>query len=89
MGRKKSEFERNKTIEEVKMKKEYDLSKMKFRKTPYAKFLKKQVTIRLNVEAIAYFKNLSKETGISYQQLIDSYLSDCVHKNRRISVNWE
>jgi TPR repeat protein len=38
------------------MKEEYDLSKMKSRKNPYAKHLKKQVTMRLGVDVIEYFK---------------------------------
>jgi uncharacterized protein (DUF4415 family) len=46
------------------MKKEYDFSKMKAVKNPYAKVLKKQITIRLNVETIDYFKNMAEELGI-------------------------
>ena len=38
------------------MRKEYDFSKMKSRKNPYAKALKKQVTLRLGVDVIEYFK---------------------------------
>ncbi len=34
---------------------------------PYAKRLKKQVTIRLGEDVIAYFKSLGEETGIPYQ----------------------
>jgi len=37
------------------MKKEYDFSKMKGRKNPYAKHLKKQVTLRLGIDVIEYF----------------------------------
>ena len=37
------------------MRKEYDLSKLKFKKNPYAKRLKKQITIRLDSEIIDYF----------------------------------
>ena len=59
------------------MKKEYDFSKMKAVKNPYAKVLKKQITIRLNSTAIEYFKNMAEEMGIPYQVLIDSYLTDC------------
>ena len=59
------------------MKKEYDFSKMKAVKNPYAKILKKQVTIRLNSNTIDYFKQMAKEVGIPYQVLIDSYLTDC------------
>ena len=46
------------------MKKEYDFSKMKAKKNPYAKFLKKQITIRLNSETIDYFKKMATELGI-------------------------
>ena len=43
------------------MKKEYDLSRMKRRKNPFASHLKKQVTIRLGVDVIDYFKALADE----------------------------
>ncbi len=55
------------------MRKEYDFSKMKGRKNPYAKKLKKQVTIRMGIDIIDYFKQMSKETGIPYQNLINLY----------------
>jgi hypothetical protein len=56
------------------MKKEYDLSKMKKRKNSFAKQLKKQVTLRMGVDIIDYFKGMSEETGIPYQNLINLYL---------------
>ncbi len=61
------------------MKKEYDFSKMKGRKNPYAKNLKKQVTLRLGMDVIEYFKTLAEETGIPYQNLINLYLRECAH----------
>jgi uncharacterized protein (DUF4415 family) len=70
------------------MKKEYDFSKMKGRRNPYAKRLKKQVTIRMGVDIIDYFKKMSDETGIPYQNLINLYLRDCVQSRRRISIKW-
>ena len=70
------------------MKKEYDVSKMKSRKNPYAKRLKKQVTIRLGVDIIDYFKELSAETGIPYQSLINLYLQDCVNSKRTLDIQW-
>lgn len=70
------------------MKKEYDFSKMKARKSPYAKRLKKQVTIRLGVDVLEYFKALAKETGISYQNLINLYLRDCVASGKRPTFKW-
>jgi len=70
------------------MKKEYDLDKMKWRRNPYATQLKKQITIRMGVDILDYFKNLSKETGIPYQTLINSYLRDCVVHRKTPSLKW-
>lgn len=69
------------------MRKEYDFSKS--RKNPYASQLKKQITIRLDEEAIAYFKDISEEVGIPYQSLINLYLRDCVASNRKPNLNWK
>ena len=70
------------------MRKEYDFSKMKGRKNPYAKELKKHVTIRMGIDIIDYFKQMSNETGIPYQNLINLYLRDCVQSKRKISIKW-
>ena len=70
------------------MRKEYDLSKMKGRKNPYAKKLKKQITIRLGVDVIEYFKDLSQETGIPYQNLINLYLRECANSKKRPVLKW-
>ena len=67
------------------MKKEYDLSKMKKRKNPFCKQLKKQVTIRMGVDIIDYFKSMSEETGIPYQNLINLYLQECVTSQKKLS----
>ena len=68
------------------MRAEYDLSKMKSRPNPYAKRLKRQVTIRMGVDVVGYFKQMARETGIPYQSLIDLYLSDCVQSRRKLSL---
>ena len=70
------------------MKKEYDLANMRSRKNPYAKHLKKQITIRMGVDVINYFKTLSEETGIPYQNLINLYLQECVEKQKKPSLEW-
>ena len=70
------------------MKKEYDLSKMKRRKNPYASRLKRPVTIRMNEEVVDYFKKMSEEVGMPYQNLINLYLSDCVHSHRKLKMKW-
>ena len=70
------------------MRKEYDFLEMKGRKNPYAKRLKKQVTIRMGIDIIEYFKRMSKDSGIPYQNLINLYLRDCVQSGRKISIEW-
>ena len=70
------------------MKKEYDLANMKRRKNPYAKRLKKQITIPLDADTIKYFKELSAETGLPYQNLINLCLRDCAHEHRKLKMQW-
>jgi uncharacterized protein (DUF4415 family) len=69
------------------MRKEYDFSKAK--KNPYAAQLKKQITIRLDGEAIEYFKGISESVGIPYQSLINLYLRDCAATHRKLNLNWQ
>ncbi len=68
------------------MRKNYDFTKAK--KNPYANKLKKQVTIRLDQGTVEFFKDLSEETGIPYQTLINLYLRDCAMENKRLSLEW-
>ena len=69
------------------MKKEYDFSKAK--KNPYTKLLKEQITINLSKEVLEYFKNLSQETSVPYQTLINFYLLDCVKNKKKICINFK
>lgn len=57
-------------------------------KNPYAKKLKSQITIKIDNDTIAYFKENAAETGIPYQNLINLYLRDCVENNRKPSFTW-
>jgi uncharacterized protein (DUF4415 family) len=66
------------------MRSEYDLSRMKFHRNPYAARLKKPVTIRMGADIINYFKAMAKEMGVPYQNLINLYLRDCVQSHRKI-----
>ena len=66
------------------MRKKYDFSKGK--RNPYAKKLKKQITIRLDDETLEYFKNLSLETEIPYQTLINLYLGECARTKKKPSM---
>ena len=70
------------------MKKEYDFSKMKSRRNPYAATLKRQVTIRMSDDVITYFKKMAEETGIPYQSLINLYLRDCMAHDRKPDLAW-
>lgn len=66
------------------MKSEYDFSKGK--KNPYAKMLKKQITINISEEVLEYFKEMSEKTSIPYQSLINFYLLDCVKNKKKIDI---
>ena len=68
------------------MRKEYDFSKSV--KNPYAKKLKKQISIRIEKETIDYFRNVASETGIPYQNLIDLYLRDCAESHKKLKFKW-
>lgn len=70
------------------MKNQYDFSKMRSRKNPYASKLKRQVTIRMGDDVITYFKEMAEETGIPYQSLINLYLRDCVAHDRKPDLSW-
>ena len=70
----------------VDMREEYDFSKGV--KNPYAKRLRKSVTMNVDVEAIDYFKNQASASGIPYQTLINLYLLDCAHNNRQLEMKW-
>tara|TARA_R110001592_G_scaffold318604_1_gene595817 strand:- start:2496 stop:2714 length:219 start_codon:yes stop_codon:yes gene_type:complete len=71
------------------MRDEYDFSKMKSRKNPYASKLKKPVTIRLGEDVIDYFKSMSEDTGVPYQSLINLYLRDCAAHHKKIDISWQ
>ena len=68
------------------MRRQYDFSRA--RSNPYAKRLKKQVTIRLDEQTIQYFKSLAEETGVAYQTLINLYLRDCAASRRKLAMKW-
>lgn len=71
------------------MREEYDIVNLNPRKNPYAKMLKKQVTIKLDENVVMFFKNQSTNTGIPYQTLINLYLRDCMVNNRSLEMSWK
>ena len=66
------------------MRAEYEFSNMKGRRNPYAKLLKKPVTIRLGADVVDYFKSMANQKEVPYQNLINLYLRDCVQSHRHI-----
>ncbi len=68
------------------MRDNYDFSKSI--KNPYAKRMKKQITIRLDADTLEYFKDLAEEKGIPYQSLINLYLRDCAETHKKLKVKW-
>ncbi|TVP59149.1 MAG: antitoxin [Halomonadaceae bacterium] len=58
-------------------------------KNPYAKRLKKQVTIRLDEDTIEYFKLLAEKNDMPYQSLINLYLRDCAQAQKDLKIDWQ
>ncbi|EOS34698.1 MAG: BrnA antitoxin family protein [Lachnospiraceae bacterium] len=71
------------------MRAEYDIENLNPRKNPYAKNIKRQVTIHINNDTIEFFKEQSEETGIPYQTLINLYLTDCAKQRRQLQLSWK
>jgi len=69
------------------MRKEYDFSNAKL--NPYIKKLRKQISIRIDIDTINFFKKQAEKTGITYQNLINLYLSDCVINSKQINIMWK
>ena len=70
------------------MRDNYDIENLNPCRNPYAKMLKQQITININNDTIAYFKEEAKRTGIPYQTLINLYLADCAAQNRKLAISW-
>ncbi|SFV67972.1 hypothetical protein MNB_SV-14-1388 [hydrothermal vent metagenome] len=68
------------------MREEYDFTNSI--KNPYAQKVKKQISINIETDTINYFKTLAKKIGIPYQNLINSYLTDCATKSIEPKLQW-
>ena len=68
------------------MKAKYDFSNGV--KNPYARRLKKPVTIRIDTDTLAYFKSLSAEADVPYQKLINMFLRDCADSHKKPVIKW-
>lgn len=68
------------------MREEYDFTAAE--KNPYVRPKKQTVTLRLDAATVAYFKELSTEVAMPYQTLINSFLTDCMRRKVKPSVQW-
>jgi predicted DNA binding CopG/RHH family protein len=68
------------------MRNDYDFTKA--RRNPYARRLKRPITLRLDEPTIAYFKRLAQQMELPYQSLINLYLRDCAATGRRLRLAW-
>lgn len=68
---------------------EYDIDQLNPRPNPYAKELKKQVTIKISPNVIEYFKEQASSVGMPYQTLINLYLLDCMNSKRKLHLTWK
>ena len=68
---------------------EYDIDRLNPRPNPYAKELRKQVTIKISPNVIEYFKEQANKVGMPYQTLINLYLLDCVNNKRELKMTWK
>ena len=66
------------------MRNEYDFSNAK--PNPYIRKLRKQISIRIDIDTIEYFKKQAEETGITYQNLINFYLSNCASQKKKLNI---
>ncbi|MBQ2618608.1 MAG: antitoxin [Oscillospiraceae bacterium] len=55
------------------MRSEYNITELHPGKNPYAKKLKQQVTMNLNVDTVAYFKALAEQTVSLGTVLVDMF----------------
>ncbi|MEX0902826.1 MAG: BrnA antitoxin family protein [Pseudohongiellaceae bacterium] len=62
---------------------------MKGKKSPYTKYLKQPVTMRLDKDSVEYFKSLAEESGIPYQTLVNLYLRECAANEKKLDLSWK
>jgi uncharacterized protein (DUF4415 family) len=71
------------------MRKEYDLKKMNLKPNPYAKKLKKSITLRIDSDILEYFKLLSEQTQTPYQTLLNDFLRSCKDQKLKPKTVWK
>jgi len=68
------------------MREEYNFSNSI--QNPYTRKVKKQISIKIESDTITYFKELAQKVGIPYQNLMNSYLTDCAVKHVEPELKW-
>jgi len=69
------------------MRKHYDFSQAK--PNPYAKRLKREVTVQLDEGTVEYFEAIAAETGIPARTLMNLYLRECAASRKRLALRWK
>ena len=69
------------------MRKHYDFSQAKL--NPYAKRLKREVTVRLDEGTVEYFEAIAAETGIPARALMNLYLRECAASRKKLALRWK
>jgi len=69
------------------MRTHYDFSQAK--PNPYAKRLKREVTVQLDEGTVEYFEAIAAETGIPARTLINLYLRECAASRKRLALRWK
>ena len=69
------------------MRKQYDFAHAQ--PNPYARRIKKQITLRLDEDILTYFRALADEAGLPYQTLINLYLRDCTETRKKLEMTWK
>jgi len=69
------------------MRKHYDFSQAK--PNPYAKQMKRDVTVHLDEGTVEYFEALAAETGIPARTLMNLYLRECAASRKRLALRWK
>ena len=54
---------------------------------PYINKIRKDVSINMPVRTLNYFRDQAESLGVSYQTVINMYLTDCANKQRKISFS--
>jgi len=69
------------------MKKNYDFSNAV--KNPYAKRLKRPITINVDHDTIAYFQAMADDLAIPCETLVTMYLRECAETGKRLRLQWK